>query len=133
MASAIAHDDVTGKSNDYGIGRVSGYLEHWAQFDADGWSTHWTWGSVSSTNWQFRDITVPAGAQRLVVVLTWDEPAASAGASRAVTYDVDLYVDRTGGLQRADQGSVRRVHLHIQHRQRRVRRHQQSAGGHCIG
>ena len=93
MASAIAHDDVTGKSNDYGIGRVSGYLEHWAQFDAAGWSTHWSWGSVSDTSWHYRDITVPAGAQRLVVVLTWDEPAASAGASQAVTYDVDLYVD----------------------------------------
>ena len=25
--------------------------------------------------------------------VTWDEPAASAGASQAVTYDVDLYVD----------------------------------------
>ena len=24
MATAIAHDDVTGKSNDYGLGRVSG-------------------------------------------------------------------------------------------------------------
>jgi serine protease AprX len=27
MASAIAHDDVTGKSNDFGLGRVSGYLD----------------------------------------------------------------------------------------------------------
>jgi hypothetical protein len=26
MATAIAHDDVTGKSNDFGLGRVSGYL-----------------------------------------------------------------------------------------------------------
>ena len=26
MASAIAHDDVTAMSNDYGLGRVSGYL-----------------------------------------------------------------------------------------------------------
>src|SRR5215468_3372653 len=94
MASAIAHDDMTGKSNDYGTGRVSGYLEHWAQFDSAGWQTNWFWGSVSSTNWQYGDITVPVGAQRLVVVLTWDEPAASAGASRAVTYDVDLWIDR---------------------------------------
>ena len=93
MASAIAHDDVTGMSNDYGLGRVSGYLGHWAQFDANGWSSHWSWGTVSSTNWQFRDITVPAGTQRLVVVLTWDEPMASAGATRAVTWDVDLWVD----------------------------------------
>jgi hypothetical protein len=93
MASAIAHDDVTGKSNDFGLGRVSGYLEHWAQFDAAGWSTNWFWGGVNSSGFQFGDITVPAGTQRLVVVLTWDEPAASAGASRAVTYDLDLWVD----------------------------------------
>ena len=37
---------------------------------------------------------MPPGAKRLVVVLTWDEPPASAGASRAVTYDIDLWVDR---------------------------------------
>ena len=93
MASAVAHNDVTAKSFDYGLGQVSGYLEHWAQFDAAGWRTTWIGGSVNSSAFQFQDITVPAGAQRLVVVLTWDEPAASAGASRALTYDLDLWVD----------------------------------------
>ena len=93
MATAVAHNDVTAKSFDYGLGQVSGYLEHWAQFDAAGWRTNWFWGSVNSSGFQFQDITVPAGAQRLVVVLTWDEPAASAGASQAVTYDLDLWVD----------------------------------------
>jgi len=90
MASTIAHDDVTGKSNDYGIGRVSSYMAHWPTNDFLRW---WTWGSVSATGWHFFDINVPAGAQRMVVVMTWDEPAASAGASQAVTWDVDLYVD----------------------------------------
>src|SRR5262249_39388520 len=80
-------------SNDYGIGRVSGYLEHWARLDAEGWATNWFWGGVSSAGFSFGDITVPPGTQRLVVVLTWDEPAASAGASRAVPYDLDLWVD----------------------------------------
>ena len=37
---------------------------------------------------------MPPGAKRLVVVLTWDEPPASVGAGRAVTYDINLYVDR---------------------------------------
>ena len=37
---------------------------------------------------------MPAGTKRLVVVMTWDEPPASAGASRAVIYDIDLWVDR---------------------------------------
>ena len=125
MATAIAHDDVTGKSNDYGLGRVSGYLAHWAQPDTAGWATNWFWGGVNSSGFQYGDITVPAGTQRLVVVLTWDEPAASAGASRAVTYDLDLWVDHNadcGGRQ----WRVRRVCVHFQRRQRRVRRRQQS-------
>src|SRR5262249_15039902 len=96
MATSIAHDDVTGKSNDYGLGQVSGYIQHWAQSDADGWNTNWFWGGVDSSAFQFGDVTVPAGAKGLVVVLTWDEPAASAGASRAVTYDLDLWVDLNG-------------------------------------
>ncbi|PWU17547.1 MAG: serine protease [Candidatus Rokuibacteriota bacterium] len=93
MATSIAHDDVTGQSNDYGLGQVSGYIQHWAQSDADGWNTNWFWGGIDASAFQFGDITVPVGAKRLVVVLTWDEPAASAGASRAVTYDLDLWVD----------------------------------------
>jgi hypothetical protein len=90
MATAIPHADTVGQSNDYGLGRVSSYLQHWG---GPGWSARWFYGTVSSTNWQYGDITVPPGAQRLVVVLTWDEPAASAGASQAVTYDVDLWLD----------------------------------------
>ncbi len=93
MATTIAHNDVTGKSNDYGVGRASEYLAHWARTDAAGWGTNWFWGGVNSSAFQVGDITVPPGTQRLVVVLTWDEPAASAGASRAVTYDIDLWVD----------------------------------------
>ena len=38
------------------------------------------------------DITVPAGASELIVVATWDEPAADT-LSNSVLNDVDLYVD----------------------------------------
>lgn len=100
MASAIQHsDEVTpanntdGGRNDYGLGRVSDYQSHWARFDANGWSGHWTWLTATNQNWGFFDIDVPRGTKRLVVVLTWDEPAASAGAARAVTYDIDLWAD----------------------------------------
>ena len=128
MATAIAHDDVTRKSNDYGLGRVSGYVAHWAQPNADGWSTYWFWGTrelarASSTG----DITVPAGTQRLVVVLTWDEPPASAGASRAVTYDLDLWVDHMADCSEPPKGACGEYSVRLQHRQRRVRRRQQSA------
>jgi hypothetical protein len=100
MASAILHsDEVTpanntgGGRNDYGLGRVSDYESHWARPDPNGWSGHWAWMTVTDRTWGFFDLDVPAGTRRLVVVLTWDEPAASAGAARAVTYDVDLWAD----------------------------------------
>src|SRR5262249_10585860 len=115
MASAIAHDDVAGLSNAYGLGRVSGFVEHWTVPDATGWSTNWFSGTVSDTEWQYGDIVVPEGAQRLavvpegaqglVVVLPWDEPAASAGALQAVPYDLDLWLDRDSSCDEPDHGA----------------------------
>jgi serine protease AprX len=96
MATAIGHDGATGKTNDYGLGRVSGYLAHWAHTNSDGWSTYWSSGYVNSSGYQYRDITVPPNTRRLVVVMTWDEAPASAGASRAVLYDLDLWISYNG-------------------------------------
>ena len=100
MASSILHDDDTtptsnssGGRNDYGLGRVSTYVSHWAKNNSDGWTGHWTWGNVDDETYVYRDITVPEDTARLVVVMTWDEPAASSGASDAVLYDLDLYID----------------------------------------
>jgi hypothetical protein len=96
MATAIAHDGVPGKSNLYGLGRVSGYLAHWDHPNSDGWSTYRTWGNLSSWFYASEPVVVPAGTRRLAIALTWDEPPASSGASRAVMYNIDLWVDRDG-------------------------------------
>lgn len=100
MATSILHDDGTtptdndsGGRNSYGLGRVSSYIAHWAQTDSNGWSVHRASRSVTDTSWAYFDIEVPSGADRLVVVMTWDEEAASAGASEAVMYDLDLWAD----------------------------------------
>jgi hypothetical protein len=93
MATALGHDGLTGNGTAYGTGRVSGYLAHWDHDNNDGWLTHRFWGNVNAQNAGFREITVPPGTQRLVVVMTWDEPPASAGASRALLYDLDLWLD----------------------------------------
>lgn len=100
MAASLLHDDDTlprnnssGGRNTYGLGRVSSYVAHWVRNNTNGWTTHWSWRTITNTNWAFRDITVPSGTDRLVIVMTWDEPAASAGASRAVSYDLDLWAD----------------------------------------
>jgi len=101
MATAIPHDDAvtpsnnnSGGRNTYGLGRVSSYAAHWAHLNANGWSWHGAARGINNWRWGFRDIDVPAGTDRLVVVMTWDEPAASAGASKAVMYDIDLWIDR---------------------------------------
>lgn len=101
MATSILHDNTTtprnnssGGRNTYGLGRVSTYAAHWARNNTNGWSTHWAWRTITNRQWGFRDIQIPAGTDRLVVVMTWDEPAASAGASSAVNNDLDLWIDR---------------------------------------
>lgn len=81
--------------NTFGLGRASPYVAHWAHPNPSGWTTHWSWRTITRERWGFRDIEVPRGASRLVVVMTWDEPAASAGAAAAVDYDLDLWIDRT--------------------------------------
>ncbi|MGS2717768.1 S8 family serine peptidase [Eionea flava] len=101
MASSILHNDddtpsnnSNGGRNTYGMGRVSTYMSHWARSGSGGWSGYRSTRTITDSNWGYRDIDVPSGTDRLVVVMTWDEDAASAGASQAVEYDLDLWVDR---------------------------------------
>jgi hypothetical protein len=100
MATSILHDDTTipdsndsGGRNIYGLGRVSSFINHWSHGGSAGWYTHWFTGTVTNTTYMQQDIEISSGTDRLVVVMTWDEPAASAGASKAVMYDLDLWAD----------------------------------------
>ena len=94
MATSILHDDDTtlAQRNTYGMGRVSSYKAHWRRDNSGGWRGHWSWGNVHSNNYLYRDITVPSGARRLVVAMTWDEPPASAGASQQRIWDLELWL-----------------------------------------
>jgi hypothetical protein len=84
-------NNTSGRRNDFGLGRVSDYQSHWAR-------------SIQRLEWPLMDddhgqvvglfdIDVPGGTKRVVAVLTWNEPEASAGTSQAVTYDIDLWAD----------------------------------------
>lgn len=46
-----------------------------------------------SGQWVYWDVTVPSSAQHVSVFLCWDEPAASANATKARVNDVRAYVD----------------------------------------
>jgi hypothetical protein len=101
MASTVLHreevlpaNNNSGGRNDFGLGRLSDYQAHWAHNNPNGWTTHWAWWDrITNNRWGSWDLTVPRGTDRLVLVMTWDEPAASSGSSAAVTYDLDLWAD----------------------------------------
>ena len=48
MATALGHDGVPGRNNEYGAGRVSSYLAHWDHNNNDGWFTQRFWGNVNA-------------------------------------------------------------------------------------
>ena len=95
MASATTKGDValTAPSDthldNYGAGRVQAWRAHYPTSNT-GWYL-WLQGlNNSATN---ADFTVNAGATRLVACVFYSEGAASAGASRALVNDYDLYLD----------------------------------------
>jgi len=95
MASATTKDNVTLTApfdthlDNYGAGRAQAWRAHTPSSNT-GWYT-WLRGLNNvATN---ADFTVNAGATRLVACVFYSEPAASAGASRALVNDYDLYLD----------------------------------------
>jgi subtilisin family serine protease len=95
MASATTKDNaVLTTPNDthldnYGAGRVQAWRAHYPSSN-----TAWYVWNYDVTNAALNaDFTVNAGATRLVVCAMYSEPAASAGASRALVNDYDLYID----------------------------------------
>ena len=112
MATSILHDNdkrpdragISPRRDEYGLGRVSSYLAHWTQSGAGGWSVDKTWGEIAQSTYESVDVVVPSGAQRLVAVAAWDEPAPSAGAQNAVLYDYDLWIDRNGDCRTGNCG-----------------------------
>jgi hypothetical protein len=97
MATAITKDDqiltwpTDSHLDQYGTGRIEAYRLHYGSSDF-GWSN---WGfALSGTQWTYSDFTVGTGATRLIVCMTYNEPACSAGASQALVNDYDLWLDR---------------------------------------
>jgi hypothetical protein len=77
--------------DNYGAGRIDAYRAHFP--DSEALLLNWGFAQGFS-GFQSGDFTVDAGATRLVIVMHYKEPAASAGASQALVNDFDLYVDR---------------------------------------
>lgn len=100
MASSLPWQDTTASGawgqlpaahlNSHGMGRLSALLAHHGPI-ADS-NALLAWGTIGTATQTF-DVGVPTGTTRLVVVMTYDDPAAAAGANPAIVDDLDLYVD----------------------------------------
>lgn len=76
----------------FGLGKVSAPATVLARDQADGWVGGSFTAEFENGEYAYRDIVVPAGASRLDVVLTWDEPPTDVIAS-TVLNDLDLWLD----------------------------------------
>jgi len=86
--------------NVYGMGKVSA---HTAVLDGDnehGWRSGSATAEPEDGEYAYVDIDVPAGASRLDLVLTWDEPPADTVAG-SVLNDLDLWLDRDADCEEA--------------------------------
>lgn len=98
--------------NVYGMGKVSA---HTAVLDGDnvqGWRSGSATAEPEDGEYAYVDIEVPAGASRLDLVLTWDEPPADTSAGSSVLNDLDLWLDRDadcGGARCGEHSSRSRV------------------------
>ena len=79
--------------NKYGLGKVSARTSVLSRDAEDGWTTGSVIVEVGDGEYGYHDIEVPAGASRLDIALTWDEPPADTLAQPLLN-DLDLWVDR---------------------------------------
>ena len=79
----------------YGLGMVSARTSSLNRDRADGWISGGAISELEADQYGWHDITVPEGAGRLDLVMSWDEPPTDTIAS-AVLNDLDLWLDRDG-------------------------------------
>ncbi|MCY3792874.1 MAG: S8 family serine peptidase, partial [Gammaproteobacteria bacterium] len=76
----------------YGLGKASAPLSVLQRDEPDGWTTGGAVATLEDGRYGHVDITVPQGASRLDLVMTWDEPPAETIAA-PVLNDLDLWLD----------------------------------------
>ncbi|MHC4263479.1 MAG: S8 family serine peptidase, partial [Planctomycetota bacterium] len=85
----------------FGAGRVDGYRAY--ENSADSTWTNWGFDLLPHEE-AFEDFVVPAGTERLVVVMHYIEPPATSGAGQALINDFDLVIDRAPFSTEIDEG-----------------------------
>ena len=97
--------------NIYGLGKASARTAVLDRDTADGWRSGSAVVEPENGEYAYVDIEVPAGASRLDLVMTWDEPPADTIAN-AVLNDLDLWLDRgadCGGGECGEYSSTSRI------------------------
>ena len=97
--------------NVYGLGKASARTAVLDRDTAEGWRSGSVVAEPEDGEYGYVDIDVPAGASRLDLVMTWDEPPADT-TSNAVLNDLDLWLDREadcGGAECGEHSSTSRI------------------------
>ncbi|MDE0226848.1 MAG: S8 family serine peptidase [Gammaproteobacteria bacterium] len=82
----------------YGMGNVSARTSVLNRDQDDGWVSGSATATLEDGTYAYQDIVVPEGANRLDIVMTWDEPPTDAIAD-AVLNDLDLWLDKDGDCE----------------------------------
>ncbi len=76
-----------------GFGLINAYRMHWSTSNWSLWNGVRSTPISSSGNWFYWEIQAPTDLEAMKAVVTWIEPAASAGATQARVNDLRCYVD----------------------------------------
>ncbi|MCY3818296.1 MAG: S8 family serine peptidase [Gammaproteobacteria bacterium] len=82
----------------YGMGNVSARTSVLNRDQDDGWVSGSATATLEDGTYAYQDIVVPEGANRLDIVMTWDEPPTDAIAD-TVLNDLDLWLDKDGDCE----------------------------------
>ncbi len=96
LTSGLFPTDNTGGpgklQNQYGLGLASARLSVLQRDGPDGWTSGAAVSEIDDGRYGYVDIDVPEGANRLDLVMTWDEGPADA-VTESVLNDLDLWLD----------------------------------------
>ncbi len=93
-------NDIGVIQEEYGMGSVSARIGVLNRDSEDGWTTGHSSVVLMDGEYGYVDVTVPEGAERLDVVMTWDEPPAE-NVGDIVLNDLDLWVDEAADCEAA--------------------------------
>lgn len=106
LASSLPKGGKLPPGSTYGFGTINAPRMHWS--NAHSRLEYLAHKYVNESNrWLYWDVDVPAGTERLTLVLTWNEPPlATPGGATPIMANIDLYLDYHNNQSGGNTGNV---------------------------